>query len=111
MSVPSLTFKHIWARPIALKLKRPVAARIGTLTDWPVVLIDLTTEEGIVARSYLEPYLVKALRHLAAGLHDLGELLKGRPVAPSELFDAARPVARAAGLGEAYSTDAVRNQA
>jgi mandelate racemase len=90
MSVPPLTFKHIRARPIALKLKRPVVARIGTLTDWPVVLIDLTTEEGIVGRSYLEPYLVKAMRYLVAGLHDLGELLKGRPVAPCELFDAAR---------------------
>jgi mandelate racemase len=90
MSVPPLTFKHIRARPIALKLKRPVVARIGTLTDWPIVLIDLTTEEGIVGRSYLEPYLVKAMRYLVAGLHDLGELLKGRPVAPCELFDAAR---------------------
>jgi len=90
MSVPPLTFKHIRARPIALKLKRPVVARIGTLTDWPIVLIDLATEEGIVGRSYLEPYLVKAMRYLVAGLHDLGELLKGRPVAPCELFDAAR---------------------
>src|SRR6516225_2280491 len=90
MSVPPLTFKHIRARPIALKLKRPVVARIGTLTDWPIVLIDLTPEEGIVGRSYLEPYLVKAMRYLVAGLHDLGELLKGRPVAPCELFDAAR---------------------
>jgi hypothetical protein len=35
-------------------LKRPVFARIATLTDWPMILIDLLTEEGIVGRSYLE---------------------------------------------------------
>jgi mandelate racemase len=90
MPAQSLTFKHIRARPIVLKLKRPVVARIATITDWPMILIDLTTEEGVVGRSYLEPYIVKSLRYLIPALHDLGELLKGRPVAPLELFDAAR---------------------
>ena len=73
-----------------LKLKRPVVARIATITEWPLVLIDLQTEEGIVGRSYLEPYVVKSLRYLVPALDDLGALLKGRPVAPVELFDAAR---------------------
>ena len=59
MQVPSLTFAGIRARPVVLKLRRPVVARIATLTDWPVILIDLLTEEGIVGRSYLEPYVVK----------------------------------------------------
>jgi transposase-like protein len=39
---------------VLLKLERPVFARIATLTDWPMILIDLLTEEGIVGRSYLE---------------------------------------------------------
>ena len=51
----SLTFKSIRARPVVLKLARPVVARIATITDWPLILIDLYTEEGIVGRSYLEP--------------------------------------------------------
>ena len=90
MHTPSLTFKSIRARPVVLKLKRPVVARIATLTAWPMILIDLTTEEGIVGRSYLEPYSVKAMRYLVPALHDFGELLKGRRVAPFELYDAAR---------------------
>jgi mandelate racemase len=90
MPTPSLTFKSIRARPVVLKLKRPVVARIATLTDWPMILIDLTTEEGIVGRSYLEPYAVKSLRYLVPALHDFGEMLKGRRVAPFELYDAAR---------------------
>ena len=90
MQTPSLTFKSIRARSVVLKLKRPVVARIATLTDWPMILIDLTTQEGIVGRSYLEPYSIKAMRYLVPALHDFGEMLKGRRVAPFELYDAAR---------------------
>ena len=90
MHIASLTFKDIRARPVVVKLKRPIVARIATITDWPLILIDLTTEEGIVGRSYLEPYLVKAMRYLIPALHDLGGMLKGRRVSPFELYDAAR---------------------
>jgi mandelate racemase len=88
--VPMLTLSFITARPVVLKLRRPVIARIATITDWPMVLIDLHTEEGIVGRSYLEPYAVKSLRYLVPALEDFGTLLKGRRVAPVELFEAAR---------------------
>ena len=90
MQFASLTFKTIKARPVVLRLKRPVVARIATITDWPIVLIDLYTEEGIVGRSYLEPYTVKTMKYLIPALHDFGEMLKGRKVAPVELYDAAR---------------------
>lgn len=90
MSHSRLTLRGITARPVVLKLKRPVVARIATITDWPIILIDLTTEEGIVGRSYLEPYVVKSMRYLVPAIEDLGAMLKGRQVAPVELFDAAR---------------------
>jgi mandelate racemase len=51
MKLPALTFASITARPVVLKLKRPIEARIATITDWPLILIDLTTDEGIVGRS------------------------------------------------------------
>jgi len=90
MAYPILTVREITARPVVPKLKRLVVARIATITDWPLILIDLLTEEGIVGRSYLEPYIVKSMSYLVPALKDLGALLKGRPVAPIELFDAAR---------------------
>lgn len=86
----SLTVRGITARAIVLKLKRPVVARIATLDEWPMILIDLQTEEGIVGRAYLEPYVVKSMKYLVPALHDFGEMLKGRKVAPLELFEAAR---------------------
>jgi mandelate racemase len=85
-----LTVREIRARPVVLKLKRPVVARIATITDWPIIVLDLSTEEGIVGRSYLEPYIVRSMRYLVPALNDLGAVLKGRAVAPVELFDAAR---------------------
>jgi mandelate racemase len=59
MKTPSLTVRSLRARAVVLKLRRPVVARIATLTDWPIILIDLETEEGITGRAYLEPYAVK----------------------------------------------------
>ena len=86
----ALTFNNIRARAVVLKLKRSVVARIATITEWPIILIDLTTEEGIVGRSYLEPYTAKTMKYLIPALHDFGEMLKGRPVAPFDLYDLAR---------------------
>jgi len=64
--------------PVVLKLKRPVVARISMLTDWPLILIDLDTEEGVVGRSYLEPYIRKSMRYLIPALHDLGGCTAGK---------------------------------
>jgi mandelate racemase len=89
MQSPTLTFKSILARPVLLKLERPIVARIATITDWPLILIDLYTNEGVVGRSYLEPYMAKAMKYLIPALHDFGDMLKGREVAPVELHELA----------------------
>ena len=94
-----LTLRRIRARPVLLELERPIVARIATITEWPLILIDLETEEGVTGRSYLEPYVPRAMRYLVPMLHDLGELLAGRPVAPVELFDAARRSLHFVGYG------------
>lgn len=90
MTHTTLTLRRLVARPVVLKLDRPVVARIATMTDWPLILIDLETEEGIVGRSYLEPYTPKAMRYLVPALQDLGEMLKGHRIAPADLYDLAR---------------------
>lgn len=89
MEFEKLTFRQITARPVVLKLERPVVARIATIEDWPLILIDLLTEEGIIGRSYLEPYIVKSMRYLVPALNDLSDLLKGKEIAPVELFQTA----------------------
>jgi mandelate racemase len=90
MNFETLTLKSIRARPVVLKLKRPVVARIATLTEWPVILIDLYTDQGVIGRSYLEPYIRRSMRYLIPALQDLGEMLKGRRLAPIEFYEAGR---------------------
>jgi mandelate racemase len=90
MSFEMLTLKSIRARPVVLKLNRPVVARIATLADWPLILIDLYTEEGVIGRSYLEPYIRRSMRYLIPALHDLGEMLKCRRLVPIEFYEAGR---------------------
>jgi mandelate racemase len=87
MRSATLTFKSIRARPVVLKLKRPVIARIATITEWPLILIDLYTNEGVVGRSYLEPYIAKAMKYLIPALHDFGDMLKGREVRRSNCMN------------------------
>ena len=64
MEVPSLTLKSLTARSLLLPMKRPVVARIATISSWPVILIDLETEEGVNGRAYLEPYVPKSMNYL-----------------------------------------------
>jgi mandelate racemase len=85
-----LTLRGITARAVVLKLKRPIVARIATIADWPLILVDLETEQGIVGRSYIAPYTVNVVKYLVPAIRDFGTLLKGKRVAPAELFTAAR---------------------
>ena len=82
-----LTVKSIRARAVTVPLKRPVISKVGEFRDWPMILIDLYTNEGVVGHSYVEPYLKQAARYLVPAIEDLGEIAKGRAVAP---FDAYR---------------------
>lgn len=86
----SLKIRSISARPIVIKLKRPIVTRMGSFADWPIVLVDLMTEDGVIGRSYLQPYIIKSMRYLVAALEDVGAMLKGQAVSPIDLFNAVR---------------------
>ncbi len=88
--LPALTLRGLRARPVVLPLERPIVARIATITEWPVILVDLHTDQGVTGCAYLEPYTPRAMKYLVAALEDLGRLLAGRPLAPVELFGLAR---------------------
>ena len=51
MSTP-LTIRRIRARPVLVPLARPVVIRISTIHEWPLILIDLETDQGVVGRTY-----------------------------------------------------------
>jgi mandelate racemase len=81
-----LTLKEVRARPVVVTLRRPVVSKVGVFHDWPLILIDLYTKEGIVGHSYLEPYLKQSVRYIVPAILDLAEAAKGQPVAPFDVF-------------------------
>lgn len=85
-----VTFRSVDVRPVLVPLKRPVVSKVGHFDQWPLILIDLHTEEGIVGKSYLEPYLRDAAKYIVPAIRDLAEPRKVRPVRPLDDFQAAR---------------------
>lgn len=90
MTFEKLTFESVDVRPVLVPLKRPIVSRVGLFAQWPLILIDLYTKEGIVGRSYLEPYLKHAARYIVPAIHDLAAARKGQPIRPLDDFQNGR---------------------
>jgi mandelate racemase len=85
-----LVVRDVAVRAVVVPLRRPLATRVGDFPRWPLLLIDVTTEQGITGHSYLAPYLDRAAAALLPAVRDLGGGLRGRPVAPAAAFEQAR---------------------
>ncbi|MGH9022353.1 MAG: enolase C-terminal domain-like protein [Acidimicrobiia bacterium] len=83
---PTLTVRDVRARAVVVPLRRPVRARIAGFAQWPLVLVDVRTEEGVTGRGYLAPYLERAARYLVSALHDLSVATQGHRLAPVQAF-------------------------
>ncbi|MBO0689761.1 MAG: mandelate racemase [Candidatus Dormibacteraeota bacterium] len=90
MQPQALTMRSVEVRPVLLPLRRPVVSRVGGFERWPLILVDLQTEEGVVGRSYLEPYLERAVHYLGPAIVDLVDRFRGAPIGPLDLFERAR---------------------
>jgi mandelate racemase len=86
MARVQLTLESIRARAVVVPLKRPVVSKVGLFQDWPLILIDLYTNEGVVGHSYLEPYIKQAVRYIIPTIQDLAEAAKGQPLAPFDMY-------------------------
>ena len=86
MRYEKLRLKKVEVRPVILPLTRPIVSKVGLYDQWPLILIDLYTEEGIVGHSYLEPYIKQSVRYLVPAILDLIEAFKGQTVAAFEFF-------------------------
>lgn len=85
-ALEKLTFESVTVRAVSVPLRRPIVAKVGTFTDWPLILIDVKTKEGIVGRSYIEPYLKNAIRYVGPAIEDMAAAFKGRQLAPLDMY-------------------------
>jgi mandelate racemase len=90
MKLERLTWKSVQARAVSVPLARPVVSKVGRFDEWPMILIDLYTEEGVVGRSYLEPYLKRSAASIIPVIQDLALARKGTPIRPFDDFQSGR---------------------
>src|SRR5260370_14132459 len=90
MNFEKLSFRSVTARSVMVPLRRPIVSKVGLFDQWPMILIELATEQGIVGRSYLEPYLKHAARYIVPAIYDLAEQRKGHSIRPIEDFQNGR---------------------
>ena len=86
----TLTYQSILVRPVVVPLRRKVVARVGSFAEWPLILVDLRTKEGVVGLAYLEPYLAHAMASIVPAIHALFAARAGQPVCPLQDFWAGR---------------------
>ena len=88
MSTPSLTIRGLETRAIRVPMRRPLVTSRGAITQAPIVLIDLQTDEGVARR--VESGALKFLTDIVQGdgvevdfkddaLRVIESLLQGRP--------------------------------
>ena len=76
--------KDVRARGVLAPLKQPIRTAVGTIPSAPLVLIDVTTQQGSFGRSYIFGYTAAALAPLVRLINAMAADLKGKPVAPVE---------------------------
>jgi mandelate racemase len=73
------------ARAVVAPLEPPIRTASGHVTQAPILLIDLTADEGVVGRAYLFGYHAFTLGPLRELVIALGDSIKGDVVAPVDL--------------------------
>jgi hypothetical protein len=94
---PALTVRSLRVRAVELPANPPVETAAGTLTTFPLALLDLQTNEGPVGRAYVATYTPEGLAAVVAALNALD--IAGRPVAT--LYDDLAPRFFFTGVGHA----------
>ena len=81
----ALTIRSVRARAVDVRLKQPAITAAGTFSTFPVVLIDLATEEGIQGTVYIFAYDRFAMKPLVLLVEALGELISGHRLHPFDV--------------------------
>ena len=80
-----LHVRDVGVCPVVVPLPRPIRTAAGAMTEAPLLLIDLGTEEGVTGRSYLFAYQTLMLKPLADLVAAMGGMITNDSLAPLEL--------------------------
>ena len=79
------TIRSLTARTVRVPVDPPHQTAGGTVSESPLVLTDVTSEDGTVGHSIVFTYTAAALKPTAELIRNLEPLIKGEPLAPMEI--------------------------
>ena len=85
-SVPAI--RDVRARAVVAPISRPVKNAFGVIEAAPLVLIDVTTDQGVTGHSYIFAYTRLTLKPLVQLIDDIGRDLVGNALVPLDLMAA-----------------------
>ena len=68
-------------------MPEPHRTASGTISESPLILTQVFTNEGVVGSSVIFTYTTAALKPCAELISNLEQLISGEPVAPQAVFD------------------------
>jgi mandelate racemase len=83
MTVPRI--RELRVRAVRVPMEQPHQTASGTISESPLVLTDVITEDGTVGHSMIFTYTVSALKPTADLIKNLEPLVKGEGLAPTEI--------------------------
>jgi mandelate racemase len=86
MSKTTPTIRSIRARAVIAPISRPVKNAFGVIEAAPLVLIDVSTDQGITGHAYIFAYTKLTLAPLVHLIEETGRDLIGKPIAPFDLM-------------------------
>ena len=80
-----MNIASIRTTPVLAPLLRPVRTASGTIDRFPLVLIDVDTNAGVVGRAYAQVYLPELLPALEQAVASLANMVIRLPLAPRDV--------------------------
>jgi mandelate racemase len=78
----SPTIRELRVRAVRVPMAEPHRTASGTIVESPLVLVDVTADDGIVGHAYVFCYATLALVPMARLVKNLEPLIAGQPLAP-----------------------------
>jgi mandelate racemase len=80
--------RSVKARAVVAPMARPVKNAFGVIDAAPLVLIDVSTDQGVTGRSYIFAYSKMTLKPLTHLIEEIGRDFAGKPIVPFDLMAA-----------------------
>ena len=77
--------KSLHVTTVSVPMQHPHQTASGTVSESPLVLTDVITDDGIVGHSMIFTYTRTALKPTAELIRNMESLVKGDPLVPAEI--------------------------